>query len=628
MKNITFILLLVLPFAAGAQLPLVNGWTRFSAGADTRIIYVSDTDGNDASAQTYTAAAPEVGPDPFVPAGAVQPYKTLSAARAQLRNGFPDWILLKKGDVFTNQHFGTLSISGKSATEPMLIGSYGTAGERPRVLTGAAHLLAFSGAASYIALSGVYAEPHTRTGADEPSAVYILNAPFRSFLVEDCYFNRFSMQIVVQDYSGSPAYTHVGFTARRNIIADGYKTGGGGGGVYMHRVDSILFEENLIDHNGWNAGLPGAEASGFSHNTYFQSSCGHLVFRNNIVSRASAVGIGARCGGRVENNLLLSNPRNIFIGSFDPGQINWPAEGVAAEVWNNVVLGARAEAFDAGNGITIDRVRDVDVYRNIVAHFTDTGTYNIAMGLDHIDHVKVRRNIIYRWGNNQTSGSDMAGGIQFGGNRAGTNRVDSNDIQLLNPQGYCVQTNGSFANLAFSGNRYHNVVNAADWFGAGTYATWLSASGETGSVQEQVAYTDPERNIASYLNSVGQSGSLPEFITFCKQMSRDNWDERYMAPAVNTYIREGFDMEAEQPSVSDPLTEALSALLLFPNPSVDHTLNIVLPQAGVYNIYNMSGQILHSGQLPAGTNTLTLQDFTPGMYIIRTGKQAVRFILQ
>ncbi|MBL0913820.1 MAG: T9SS type A sorting domain-containing protein [Bacteroidia bacterium] len=629
MKNITFFLFLVLPFAAAAQLPLVNGWTQFSAGADTRILYVSDTDGNDATAQTYTAGAPEVGADPFVPAGAVQPYKTINAARAQLRNGFPDWILLKKGDVFTDQHFGTLNISGKSATEPMLIGSYGTAGVRPRVHTGAAHLVAFSGAASYIAISGLYAEPHTRTGADEPSAVYILNAPFRSFLVEDCYFNRFSMQIVVQDYSGSPAYTHIGFTARRNIIADGYKTGGGGGGVYMHRVDSILFEENLIDHNGWNAGLPGAEASGFSHNTYFQSSCAHLVFRNNIVSRASAVGIGARCGGRIENNLLLANPRNIFIGSFDPGQINWPAEGVAGEVWNNVVLGARAEAaFDAGNGITVDRVRNVDVYRNVVAHFTDTSTYNTAIGLDHIDNVNLRKNIIYRWGNNRISGFDMAGGIQFGGNRAGTNRIDSNDIQLLNPQGYCVQTNGSFADLAFSANRYHNVTAAGDWFGAGDYAAWLSASGETGSVQEQVSYTDPERNIASYLATTGQSGSLPEFITLRRQMSRDHWDDRYTAPVVNTYIREGFDMETEQPPVSEAPTEALSALVLFPNPSSDHTLNIVLPQAGAYNIYDMGGRTLRSGQLSAGTHTLVLEGFAPGMYMIRAGKQQARFMLR
>jgi len=619
-------ILYLVSVSLSAQLPLVDGWTQFTAPADARIIYVSDTDGNDASAQVYAPGDAQVGGNPFLPAGVIQAYKTISAARTQLRNGFPDWILLKKGDTFSDQHFGTLNISGRNANEPMLFGSYGSSPQRPRVLTGAAHLIAFSGAASYIALSGLYAEPHTRSGADEPSAVYILNAPFRSFLVEDCYFSRFSMQITVQDYSGAPGYTHSGFTARRNIIADGYKTGGGGGGVYMHRVDSILFEENLIDHNGWNAGIPGAGASGFSHNTYFQSSCSNLVFRNNIVSRASAVGIGARCGGQVENNLLLYNPRNIFMGSFDPGQINWPTEGVSGDISYNVVLGARVESFDAGNGITIDRVRNVNVHHNIVAHFTDTGTYNTAIGLDHTENVHILKNIIYRWGNNQTSGFDIGSGIQFGGNRAGTNRVDSNDIQLPNPQAYCVNTNGSFSTLSFSANRYHNVVNAADWFAAGNYSSWLSASSETGSAQQQVSYSDPERNIATYLASVGGSGGLQEFINLRRQMAKGSWDERYTAQRVNNYIREGFGMDTPGVSVV-PFQLQQKVLHIYPNPLSGATLHIESEAASYYHIYDINGIVIRSGMLPAEKHTLYMPELKPGLYIIRTESGSARFVV-
>lgn len=104
---------LLISAVAFSQLPIVNGWTQFTASSDTRIIYVSDTDGDDATAEFYTSTSPEVGTDPFLPSGTVKAYKTISAAKNGLRNGFPDWILLKKGDVFTNQAFGMLTINAK-----------------------------------------------------------------------------------------------------------------------------------------------------------------------------------------------------------------------------------------------------------------------------------------------------------------------------------------------------------------------------------------------------------------------------------------------------------------------------------------------------------------------------------
>lgn len=624
--NATLLLLFLSCLSAIAQLPIVNGWTQFTASSDTRIIYVSDTDGNDATAEFYAPGDSEVGSNPFLPSGTVQAYRTINAAKAALRNGFPDWILLKKGDTFTDQYFGLMNINGKNASEPILIGSYGSSSERPRVLTGNNNLISFTGAASHIAISGLYAEPHTRAGNDEPSAINILNAPFNSFLVEDCYFNLFCIHIVVQDYSGSSSYSHSGFTARRNTIVNGYKTGGGGGGVYMHHIDNILFEENLIDHNGWSTTISGADATGFSHNTYFQSSCSNLTFKDNIVSRASAVGIGARCGGIVENNLVLSNPRNLFVGSFDPSQINWPTEGVSGEVKHNVILGARIEPYDPGNGITIDRVRDVEISENIVAHFTETGTYNTAIGLDHIEDVTIRQNIVYRWGNNQTSGFDFATGLQFGTNKQGVMLIDSNDIQLENSQAYCVNTNGSFTNLTFRGNRYHNVVNAPDWFAAGNYTSWITASGETGSSQLDVAYPDPERNISTYLASIGESGGLEEFITLRKQLSKNNWDSRFTAMTVNDYIREGFGIFPIS-TVSLATISSFPNILLYPNPADEGLLTVEMKSTGSYLICDQVGRIVLSGQLKEGKQQLELTGLKNGIYLIRIDGQSTQLVV-
>lgn len=611
-----------------AQLPMINGWTQFSPSADSRIIYVSDLEGNDATASYYSASDPAIGSNPFEPIGAIVPYQSLNAAKAQVRSGFADWILLKKGDTFTNQFIGLVNWSGKNASEPILIGAYGTMTARPRVLTGAANFISFTGNAAYISIVGIYAEPHTRSGNDEPVGIEILNAPFRSFLVEDCYFNQFFTQIVVQDYSGVSPFSHSGITIRRSILTNGYKIGGGGGGLYFHGIDSILVEENLIDHNGWSESIVGANANGFSHNTYFHPSCGHLIFQNNIVSRASAVGIGARCGGIIYNNLVLENPRGIFLGSFDPSQINYPTEFASGEIAYNVVLGARVEpTYDPGNGITIDRVKNTHVHHNIVAHFTETSDYNLGMGINNVENITINKNIIYNWGNNLNAGPAYAVALNFGNNHTSPIIVDSNDFQLKNTQGHCVALAGSFANFQWSNNRYFNVVNANNWFGNGDFTTWLTTTNETNAQSTEVNYTDPDRNITSYLSSIGITGNIDDFISERKQLHRENWNPQFTAQKVNEYIRAGFDMS----ELLDPIgTKYYSTIQFsyFPNPIVHGWLTIQVKQPVNYAIYQLDGKIIQQGTLQDQIQTIPVQTINSGVYILKVGLQAVKIIVQ
>ena len=96
-----------------------DGWTDITESGDTHKIYVSNSSGNDA-----TAVVGDIN----------HPYQTLSAAMAQVRDGYPDWVLLKAGDTWVDQSFGNLSVSGRSADEPLLLSSYGS-GARPLIET-------------------------------------------------------------------------------------------------------------------------------------------------------------------------------------------------------------------------------------------------------------------------------------------------------------------------------------------------------------------------------------------------------------------------------------------------------------------------------------------------------------
>src|SRR5512141_1829133 len=126
-----------------------NGWSILTPSADSRLIYVSAS-GNDATAKSYTPASTEVGSDPYDPVGAILPYATIDAALAQARAGYPDYILLKRGDTWTPTAMIHMK-AGRSASERMVLGYYGSASARPVVKNYGVNL----GRASYSALVGI-----------------------------------------------------------------------------------------------------------------------------------------------------------------------------------------------------------------------------------------------------------------------------------------------------------------------------------------------------------------------------------------------------------------------------------------------------------------------------------------
>ena len=97
-----------------------DGWTTYETPVDGNVYYVSSSTGSDSN----DGLSPETA------------YATLAKAfeKYQRNGAYNDFILFKRGDVFESDfsvNWGRYS--GVSASQAMLVGSYGTAAERPRL---------------------------------------------------------------------------------------------------------------------------------------------------------------------------------------------------------------------------------------------------------------------------------------------------------------------------------------------------------------------------------------------------------------------------------------------------------------------------------------------------------------
>ncbi|MBW2465132.1 MAG: hypothetical protein JRH11_26015, partial [Deltaproteobacteria bacterium] len=96
-----------------------GGWTTFDLAADSRLIYVSadGDDGNDGLSPETAVATPRRGAE-------------------LVRDGFPDFLLFRRGDTWrsslSSDRIARRFKSGRSATERLVISSYGDSALRPR----------------------------------------------------------------------------------------------------------------------------------------------------------------------------------------------------------------------------------------------------------------------------------------------------------------------------------------------------------------------------------------------------------------------------------------------------------------------------------------------------------------
>ncbi len=537
-----------------------NGWSILTPSSDSRLIYVSSS-GNDSTAQTYTTASAEVGADPYNPSGAILPYATIDAALSQARAGYPDYILLKRGETWTRTAMINMK-AGRSATERSVLGYYGSNAARPTVL----HKGVNFSWASNSAVVGIrfYASQRDPSSADFVGFANVSGeAGFDGLigyggsitggiLIEDCWFDWFSGNTLQ-----SPVTTYAALNdiiVRRNLITNNYSTAGHSQGLYTSHV-SLWLEENIFDHNGWyKQGAGNVQTEGtatmFNHNTYFTDTR-ETVFRNNLFLRAASIGTKFTSNTLsginevnawdvlVDNNLYVEGEVGISMGGNDD-QNNGP-RWRNIHVTNNVLthigrtqptlrtLGWGLDAIDWDGG---------EIKGNLFVHWGDAtlnNNYAIHVTGD-TDNISLTDNIVY----NISSGNPL---VLFsdGSTQTGT-QFTSNDIwtDFAGPLlSYTLTSNAGFGN-----NTFHSARDAARWFSInGTYASlddYKTTTGDTTSVAGEKNYVAPERTIETYLASTGRPTDMDSFAAELRTQSKFHWVPALGAATINDYIRAGF----------------------------------------------------------------------------------------
>jgi len=555
-----------------------DGWTVFQPGPDSRLIYVSTSAGDDATATCCAPEAREVGADPFRPAGEVKPFKTIAAAMAQARAGFPDWVLLKRGDVW-DEPVGSVP-SGRSRTEPFLLAAYGAAPERPLLnglrpgvtigspKAGVQHVAVVS-----IALYPSWLDPGSPDyAADQRPAIeskkllssagiYLRagpRVPLQNILIEDCLLS-FCRRVSLN--SDGPMKDVV---LRRNLILDNYPPTGHTSGFFAGGSSSLLVEENVFDHNGWlypareeTKGKQGL-ASLRSHNTYF-SSCHNIVFRGNMFLRSSSIGTkwtankgpGSSADLVIDDNLYVEGELGLSIGGNEPG----PLRFANVRVTNNVLLdigrtrptgrqlGWYLHVADWDGGLVAGNLflhqasdRVTSVYGVHVGSHTRRGQYK-GEGV-HCRNVTIRDNIIHGLksglGGIVIERSDLLENILITGNA----------VQFEGLTTRVVSAGGGVAGVTFANNTYYTDAETDRWFAVGGnefgFEAWIEESGEQRAVCEKVVYPGPGRTVETYMAALGKEPTLGTFIAEVRKQSKTNWHPEYTAFAVNEWVRAGF----------------------------------------------------------------------------------------
>lgn len=518
--------------SGGSSLPPME-WTVFQESADTQKIYVSSSDGDD-------------GNDGSAPEKAV---KTVAKGISLLRDGMPDWMLLKRGNVWL-ESLGEWKKSGRSATEPMLVTSYGDELTRPILKTGSQiGLSAVAGPLQHIAFVGFHLYAHTR----DPDAEFMsaIGGPGIQWLAptDDLLFE----DVLVESYASANIYLKANMLnvrVRRSVIVDAYDVSGNSQGLHAEGIQGLLIEENVFDHNGWNTHInlgDNAKPTIFNHNLYVQPDCDDVTIRGNLSTRGSSHGIQARAGGEVSGNLVLDNPVGIAFGlvadSFDP-----KVGGVTGVVRGNFIADAGdVDPINTGGvGLQIGNIQSATIEDNIVAHDASAGTSSIAFDIrrktsplvadEKVQNLTIRNNIVYDW----------RGGIQFGTSAMMAVSIQNNDVQqpvrpspLVNYFGLPFSAESSYA-----GNHWFSVADPGSWFTIGansqTFEQWTMTSKEQGATNTAVAYTDTARRLAEYHQSLGKPATFDAFMAEARQQSQKNWRVEYMAKSPLAYIRQGF----------------------------------------------------------------------------------------
>jgi len=244
-----------------------KGWTAFEPAPDTRMIFVSNSEGDDAN--------DGLSPD--------RPLKTIARGVSLLRDGYPDWLLLKRGDAWPENC--NWNRSGRPG-QPNLLGAYG---QGPRPVVGSGKGSAFSTMnRKYVAVVGIRFDGRGSAMIGLSTLQNQFNKATTDWLVEDCVVTGFRIGM----HLSGEGSTNV--TLRRCILTDNKGQG------ILGKAKNMVIEQCLLDNNGTSATR--------DHNLYLAKHT-DLTIRGCILSNGSDAGakIQTLTRGKVQDNLFFGN---------------------------------------------------------------------------------------------------------------------------------------------------------------------------------------------------------------------------------------------------------------------------------------------------------------------------------
>ncbi|HEX4796007.1 MAG TPA: right-handed parallel beta-helix repeat-containing protein [Humisphaera sp.] len=536
-----------------------QGWTQITPAPGARVYYVSSSAGSDSN----DGLSPQ------------SPLASIVVGVSKLRDHSADELLLACGDVW---HAG-LAVwrkSGKSADEPMVIGSYGS-GARPLLMSGKEPGVSVNASSDpeidHLAIIGLHFYADARDPAS-PTYVGRVNATgidvltkTDGLLVEDCEIQDYGDNINVEKFYGPIENVSI----RRNVIVDAYSTNSHSQGIYCNGVTNLLIEGNVFDHNGYNAAVPGADPTWYNHDCYIASNNSNVTVDDNIFAEASGYGLQARSGGHVQDNLFLYDPVGMSFGlvngaSVTPGGVNGIVNG------NVIEGGANIGTIPLGEGMELGNTRAG--YPTVVSNNIFTQGINrapAAITLQYgigdtnadsavgINDLTLQGNIIYNW----YRGVHVDGGFTPGGTglRAFDGvRIQQNDFQLVG--GTAVAHDDPFykGQELWSDNRYSSadqIVNGKKDFSA---EQWNQSEDAGGQVSD-VAYADASRTVETYNLALGGAGTLADFLAQARAQSHQTWQAQYDAESAIAYFRDGFSQAGVARDWRPPTPPIASAVM-------------------------------------------------------------------
>jgi len=509
----------------------VSGWTTFTAAigsgscsagtyTGTCIVQVSSSTGNDS---TCVPVSPPVTQTPTL----ANVCATLAKGLSLLRDASSDWLLLKKGDVWTNQIFGTFKVSGLTASgfgstfsgNPILISSYGT-GARPLIQSDSTNTSAviFStnggsgGVANKggnIAVVGLELYSYTR---DPGNVSYANPATFNDVgigltglsdwtLIEDCKIRFYTSNLGIIILTGNR-----NVILNRNVIVDAYNaispsTSNESQGLYIGTAQSATLNENVFDHNGWNATAPNGGGDPKNHNWYFNSDdvgdytgvlAGPSTITGNLVANDTS-GSQSRPGGTISNNVFAGQQYSTNFGNWGGTITGNFSQGMSASSPGNFIMTKSVGQTSVWSGATVTQ--------NIIANEAGGSSGNVAFDIGFATatpSVSIQNNIVFKFG---------GGGGSAINDQTGGNTITPNNIDIAGTNNNTSPIGGApaepFPNPSFTG-----------------------FSGDA---------------LGAYYAHLGNPGGFPStyngFMSAARLQSKDNWNPALTAGAANTWIR-------------------------------------------------------------------------------------------